>query len=133
MTRPSLWMKQRKPCCPGREAPHPLLVHGRVAPAIGSRALLLQVAINLLHNAFSHHLPDGGTVRVCAELHPGSVELVVENPGKNYRPNWSRRMPNRSSAARNACSDQAGVGLVLSIVRSIVQVHDGALTITARR
>src|SRR4030095_13863553 len=37
---------------------------GDVAPTIGSRALLLQLTTNLVHNAIVHNLPERGTVQV---------------------------------------------------------------------
>ena len=43
---------------------------GDVTPTIGSPALLLQMATNLVHNAIVHNLPDQGTVWVTTSVHP---------------------------------------------------------------
>ena len=43
---------------------------GDVAPTIGSPALLLQMATNLVHNAIVHNLPEHGTVWVTTSAHP---------------------------------------------------------------
>jgi two-component system, OmpR family, sensor histidine kinase VanS len=44
---------------------------GDMIPAVGSRALLLQMTTNLVHNAIVHNLPEQGTVWVTTRLTPG--------------------------------------------------------------
>src|SRR5258708_11509517 len=46
---------------------------GDITLAVGSRALLLQMTTNLLHNAIVHNLPEHGTVQVKTAFGPGSV------------------------------------------------------------
>ena len=77
---------------------------GDVTPAVGSRALLLQMTTNLVHNAIVHNLPAGGTVRVRTAAQKGSAVLTVENTGEPLEPVGSRRSPSRSSAAPRACT-----------------------------
>src|ERR671937_857242 len=59
---------------------------GDTTPTIGSRALLLQLSTNLLHNAIVHNLPQHGTVWVTTSVHPESVVLTVENTGETLTP-----------------------------------------------
>src|SRR3954454_7327322 len=59
---------------------------GDSTPTIGSHALLLQLGTNLVHNAIVHNLPDQGTVWVRTSVHPGTVELTVENTGEQLSP-----------------------------------------------
>jgi two-component system sensor histidine kinase VanS len=59
---------------------------GDAAPTIGSPALLLQMATNLVHNAVVHNLPEQGTVGVTTRAHPKSVVLTVENTGEKLTP-----------------------------------------------
>src|SRR3989440_2326958 len=54
---------------------------GDAAHTIGSHALLLQLATNLVHNAIVHNLPDRGSVWVRTRLHPKSGALTLENTG----------------------------------------------------
>src|SRR4029078_4817598 len=54
---------------------------GDATLTIGSPALLLQMATNLVHNAIVHTLPEQGTVWVTTSVHPKSVLLTVENTG----------------------------------------------------
>ena len=41
-----------------------------MTPTVGSRALLLQLGTNLVHNAIVHNLPQQGTVWVTTTAHP---------------------------------------------------------------
>src|SRR3954454_125606 len=59
---------------------------GDVTPTIGSRALLLQLSTNLVHNAIVHNLPDRGTVWVTTSAGPTSALLTVENTGEKVNP-----------------------------------------------
>jgi two-component system sensor histidine kinase VanS len=51
---------------------------GDLTPATGSHALLLQLTMNLVHNAIVHNLPEDGTVQVKTAIGPRAVMLTVE-------------------------------------------------------
>jgi two-component system sensor histidine kinase VanS len=106
---------------------------GEVAPATGSQALLVQLTMNLVHNAIVHNLPEQGTVRVTTGVRPETVVLTVENTGERLTPEQVRTLtePFRRGTER-VHTDHAGVGLGLAIVRSITCAHDGTLTLTPR-
>ena len=106
---------------------------GDAAPTIGSHALLLQMAMNLVHNAIAHNLPDEGTVRVTTGVHHERVVLTVENSGEKLTPHFASTLaePFRRGTGRIR-TDHAGVGLGLAIVKSIAHAHDGTLTLTPR-
>src|SRR6266567_9626295 len=106
---------------------------GDITPAIGSRALLLQMTTNLLHNAIVHNLPEHGTVWVTTSVHPESVVLTVENTGEKLTPQLVSTLTEPfQRGAERIRGDHAGVGLGLAIVKSITQAHDGTLTIVPR-
>jgi two-component system sensor histidine kinase VanS len=106
---------------------------GDRAPTVGSRALLLQLATNLVHNAIVHNLPTGGTVWVMTSAQPDGVELTVENTGEQLTPQMASTLEEPFlRGSERARSDHAGVGLGLAIAKSITQAHDGALTLTPR-
>ena len=106
---------------------------GDLSPTIGSHALLLQLTTNLLHNAIVHNLPEHGTVWVTTSVHPRSAVLTVENTGERLTPPLvSTLVEPFQRGAERIRTDHAGVGLGLTIVKSITQAHDGTLTLTPR-
>jgi two-component system sensor histidine kinase VanS len=106
---------------------------GDVTPTVGSPALLLQMTTNLVHNAIVHNLREHGTVQVNTVRHPGSVVLTVENTGDVVSPGLASTLTEPfQRGTERIRSDHAGVGLGLAIVKSIIQVHDGTLTIVPR-
>jgi two-component system sensor histidine kinase VanS len=106
---------------------------GDVTPTIGSHPLLLQMTTNLVNNAIVHNLPEQGTVWVTTSAQLGTVTLTVENTGKQLAPSLVTTLvePFQRGSERTR-TDHAGVGLGLAIVRSIVQAHDGTLTLAPR-
>src|SRR5207237_10110689 len=102
-------------------------------PPLGPPALLLQMTTNRVHNAIVHNLPEHGTVRVTTSVHPTNVALTVENTGEKLTPQLLATLgePFRRGTERIR-TDHAGVGLGLSIVKSITRAHDGTLTLTPR-
>jgi two-component system sensor histidine kinase VanS len=100
---------------------------------IGSRALLLQLSTNLVHNAIVHNLPEQGTVWVTTGVHPDGVVLTVENTGEKFTPEFVSTLGERfRRGTERIRTDDAGVGLGLAIAESITQAHDGTLTLTPR-
>ncbi|GID91474.1 sensor histidine kinase [Amorphoplanes digitatis] len=106
---------------------------GDIATTVGSQALLLQLAMNLVHNAIVHNLPEHGAVWVGTSVQPGTVVLTVENTGEALDP---LLVPTLTEPFRRGTErvhhDHAGVGLGLAIVKTIAQAHDGTLTLATR-
>jgi two-component system, OmpR family, sensor histidine kinase VanS len=106
---------------------------GDMTPTLGSRALLLQLTTNLVHNAIVHNRPEQDTVWVTTSAHPKSVVLTVENTGEKLTPQLVATLAEPfQRGTKRIRTDQAGVGLGLAIVKSIAQAHDGTLTLTPR-
>jgi two-component system sensor histidine kinase VanS len=106
---------------------------GHATPTIGSPALLLQMATNLVHNAIVHNLPEHGTVWVTTSVYPKSVALTVENTGEKLTPQLVSTLTEPfQRGTERIRNDHTGVGLGLAIVKSIAQAHDGTLTISPR-
>jgi two-component system sensor histidine kinase VanS len=104
---------------------------GDTTPTIGSSALLLQMATNLVHNAIVHNLPEQGTVWVTTSVHPESAVLTVENTGETLAPQVVATLAEPFlRGSKRIRTDHAGLGL--AIVKSITQAHDGTLTLTPR-
>ncbi len=106
---------------------------GDPAPTVGSRALLLQLTTNLVHNAIVHNLPQDGTVSITTSTHGKNVELTVENTGEELTPQLVATLTEPfQRGTERIRNDHPGVGLGLAIVKHITRAHDGALTLTAR-
>jgi two-component system sensor histidine kinase VanS len=105
---------------------------GDVGVALGSHALLLQMATNLVHNAIVHNVA-GGTVEVRTAVEGGRVVFSVENTGPRLTPQLVATLtePFQRGAARIR-THEAGIGLGLAIVQSIVDAHGGTLTLEPR-
>ncbi|WP_239568322.1 sensor histidine kinase [Lentzea nigeriaca] len=108
-------------------------ISGDAAPTIGSYALLLQMATNLVHNAIVHNVPEQGDVWVTAGAAAEAAVLTVENTGQKLSPQLvSTLVEPFQRGAERIRGHQTGVGLGLAIVKSIVQAHDGTLDVTSR-
>jgi two-component system sensor histidine kinase VanS len=106
---------------------------GDIAPTIGSQALLLQLTMNLVHNAIVHNLREEGTVWVHTGVRPTTVVLTVENTGEKLTPELVSTLTEPfQRGTERIHTDQAGVGLGLAIVKTITRTHDGTLTLTPR-
>jgi two-component system sensor histidine kinase VanS len=106
---------------------------GDAAPTLGSPALLLQLATNLVHNAIVHNLPSDGRVWVTTAREPEHAVLTVANTGEPLSPAAVATLsePFQRGGARLR-SDHPGVGLGLAIVERIARAHDGTLTLSPR-
>jgi two-component system, OmpR family, sensor histidine kinase VanS len=105
---------------------------GDPAPTVGSRALLRQLATNLVNNAILHNV-EGGSVWVTTGVRGRTAELTVENTGEQLARQLVSTItePFQRGTARIR-DGHAGVGLGLAIVRSITLAHDGTLTLAPR-
>lgn len=92
---------------------------------------LLRIAINnLLTNAIKYNRP-GGTVTLSAEEYDDTVRIAVRDTGIGIVPEDREKIFTkfyRSSA--QAVQSKSGHGLGLSLVREIVQLHQGTISVS---
>jgi two-component system sensor histidine kinase VanS len=106
---------------------------GDTTPTIGSRALLLQLSTNLVHNAIVHNVPEQGSVWVTTSVQRNRAVLMVENTGEKLTPQLVATLAEPfQRGTKRIRTDHPGVGLGLAIVKSIAQGHDGTLIVTPR-
>lgn len=95
----------------------------------GNGVLLERVALNLAQNAVRYNQQEGGWVAVGTEAVAGHAVLVVENTGPAVP---AYEIDNLFEPFRRLRTDRTGsdkgVGLGLSIVRSVVRAHGGTVT-----
>lgn len=106
-------------------------------PAVvaGNGVLLERIALNLIQNAVKYNLPEGGWVDVSAGPAAGGAgELVVANSGPVVPGYELEQMfePFRRGKGRERTRSDRGVGLGLSIVRSVVRAHGGSIEAVSR-
>lgn len=94
---------------------------------------LEKVATNLLSNAFKF-TPDGGEITLKAEQisvdDKAFVQLIVEDTGIGIAPDQRERVFDRFYQGTPAqAGRQPGTGIGLSLVREIVQLHNGTIRI----
>ncbi|WP_405858430.1 HAMP domain-containing histidine kinase [Streptomyces sp. NBC_00090] len=105
-------------------------IRGERAPAVvqGNGVLLERIALNLLQNAVRYNVPEGGWVEVTTEIEDGQAVLVVSNTGPVVPAYEIDNLfePFRRLRQERTGSDK-GVGLGLSIARSVARAHGGRI------
>ncbi|MEU7552256.1 HAMP domain-containing sensor histidine kinase [Streptomyces sp. NPDC044571] len=110
-------------------------IRGEQAPAVvqGNGVLLERIALNLVQNGLRYNVPEGGWVEVTTEAQHGEAVLVVSNTGPVVPAYEVDNLfePFRRLRTERTGSDK-GVGLGLSIARSVARAHGGRITATPR-
>lgn len=102
------------------------------APTVGDPVLLEHLIGNLVDNAVKHNVEDGRVV-VRTGILDGSPAIQVENTGPEIAAYEVERLFEPFRRLNNDRIESAkGAGLGLSIVRSVVRAHGGAVVATAR-
>ena len=99
-----------------------------ISPISGDPQRLQQIIWNLLTNAIKF-TPKGGSVEVRLERIESHVELAISDTGQGIEPEFlphvfDRFLQSDSSSTRR----HGGLGLGLSIVRQLVELHGGSVT-----
>jgi len=98
------------------------------APVIvdGDAARLVQVAVNLLDNAIKYTEPPGW-IRAHVEGAEGTARLVVADSGRGFNPVEAERLFELFVQDVDSEQAPAGLGLGLTLVRSLVDLHGGRI------
>ncbi|NYV75177.1 HAMP domain-containing sensor histidine kinase [Streptomyces sp. UH6] len=99
----------------------------------GNGVLLERIALNLVQNAVRYNVPEDGWVEVTTGAEQGVAVLVVTNTGPVVPAYEIDNLfePFRRLRTERTGSDK-GVGLGLSIVRSVARAHGGHITAVPR-
>ncbi|GGY94029.1 HAMP domain-containing protein [Streptomyces nitrosporeus] len=105
-------------------------IRGERAPAVvqGNGVLLERIALNLVQNAVRYNTAENGWVEVGTELQHGQALLTVSNTGPVVPAYEIDNLfePFRRLRTERTGSDK-GVGLGLSIARSVARAHGGRI------
>lgn len=96
-------------------------------PVMADKTQLVQILVNLLRNAvqaLSAARPGTGAVVVAGEARDGNVEIIVMDNGPGIAPEVRERL-----FAPFITTKPSGMGLGLSISRSIAEAHHGQLIV----
>jgi signal transduction histidine kinase len=112
-----------------------VVIRGEQKTAVvqGNGVLLERIALNLVQNAVRYNVPEDGWVEVTTEVQHGQAVLVVSNTGPVVPAYEIDNLfePFRRLRTERTGSDK-GVGLGLSIVRSVVRAHGGHISAQPR-
>ncbi|WP_369029365.1 sensor histidine kinase [Streptomyces adonidis] len=99
----------------------------------GNGVLLERIALNLVQNAVRYNVPEDGWVEVNTVVQHGQAVLVVSNTGPVVPAYEVDNLfePFRRLRTERTGSDK-GVGLGLSIARSVARAHGGHISATPR-
>ena len=98
---------------------------------VGSDILIYRLVYNLVENAIKYN-HSGGQVRVTADRKEKHVYLSVEDTGTGIPEELKERVFEPFFRVDKSRSRElGGVGLGLALVREIVRVHDGSITVKA--
>lgn len=121
-----LAIEASKPLIDARQ--HHLKVRRAAEPAAvtGDRERLVQVFVNLLTNA-AHYSPPGSTLTVEITPRGHEVAVAVRDTGVGLAPEMRERVFELFTRADVAGATQRGLGIGLSLVRMLVELHGGTI------
>jgi signal transduction histidine kinase len=119
----------------GEAAAKGVVIRGEQKPSVvqGNGVLLERIALNLVQNAVRYNVPEDGWVEVTTEVQHGHAVLIVSNTGPVVPAYEIDNLfePFRRLRTERTGSDK-GVGLGLSIARSVARAHGGHIAAQPR-
>ena len=90
--------------------------------------LIQRVLENLLDNAIKY-TPDGGTVEIALNIESSVVETIIKDSGQGISEDEAKYVFERFYRIEKH-RDQDGSGLVLAIVKRIIQLHNSSILVS---
>lgn len=99
---------------------------------VADRDLIYQAVYNLTDNAIKF-TDDGGTINYLVSHQSDSVHIKVKNSGKGIEPSELQYVFDRFyKADKSRSANKEGTGLGLYIVKTIVDIHGGSITVSSK-
>jgi PAS domain S-box-containing protein len=116
---------QQKPLAESKKVQLEFVYNAERAEVFGDVIRLQQVFTNLLNNALKF-TPEGGNIKIDMETGANKVEVNIIDSGQGISPEF---LPNIfrqfAQGDERTSSDKSGLGLGLSIVKTLVEKHNG--------
>ncbi|MDQ3798762.1 MAG: ATP-binding protein [Acidobacteriota bacterium] len=116
---------QQKPLAESKKVQLEFVHNSTRAEVFGDVIRLQQVFTNLLNNALKF-TPEGGSIRINMEVTSNKVEVNIIDSGQGIAPEF---LPNIfrqfAQGDQKTSGDKSGLGLGLSIVKTLVEKHNG--------
>ena len=112
---------------------HNLTVETESVPAfvVGDRTRIIQVVVNLLNNA-AKYTPQGGRIVLAVRVGDEWVEISVSDNGIGIDPALAPHVFDLfTQAERTPDRSQGGLGIGLALVKSLVTLHEGKVTVSS--
>ena len=107
------------------------LARGGATTILGDPVRLQQIATNLVSNALKF-TPAGGLVTICTTASASHVELTVSDNGQGIAAEFLPRLFERFSQGNGSAARlHGGLGLGLSIVKNLVEMHSGTISVSS--
>jgi len=98
----------------------------------GDLVRLVQILQNLLNNA-AKYTPDRGCIELLAQLHDAQIEIVVRDNGMGITADLLPLVFDLfRQGNRTLDRSQGGLGIGLTLVRQLVRLHDGEVTVASQ-
>ena len=114
----------------GKAAAHRLSVDATSVFVEADRTRLEQVVVNLLANALTY-TPSGGSVHLSLRREGADAVLTVRDSGIGLSPEELERVFELFYQAKGELHRKGGLGLGLTLVRRLVELHGGCVTVTS--
>jgi len=103
-----------------------LSLPGKPVDLFVDKEKILQVIQNLLSNAVKFS-PEGDKIRIAGEMVKGSYQVSVQDQGLGMTPEQVEKIFDRFYRADMSSTALEGTGLGMSIVKHIIEAHDGKI------
>lgn len=113
---------------------HHLRVHLPSEPVfiLGDQKRIVQIIANLLNNA-AKYTPEGGNIVIRVEAQEQHVMLAIADDGIGMAPELMGRVFELfAQAERTSDRAQGGLGLGLALVKSLVELHGGSVSVQSK-
>ena len=120
-----------RPAADARSIHLRMALDSHLGPISGDPDRLRQIIWNLLTNAIKF-TPEGGRVEIGLERTDSHVDVTISDTGQGIAPEFLPHVFERFSQSDSSSTRRhGGLGLGLSIVRQLVELHGGTVTATS--